>query len=209
MQPLFVHPQIGVGEHTFDDFSERQRHDGQIVAVEAQNRNSDEESKEAGQGGTDHHRHPQSHRREGDQLRQPVGGGAAQERTDAHKARVAQGELSGYAYHQIQGQGHGHISTDGDQLPLQNRAQPRGHPYQLEDHKGAHHQGIGKCAGPGGLIHICKSVDNTAHSYHLTLSRARSCPADRRASPAAPRSARRTPRLWTAGWRYRPRRRSR
>ena len=209
MQPLFVHSQVSVGEHAFDDLAKGQGHDGQIVAVEAQHWDADEEPEEAGQGGADHHSHTQAHRREGDQLRQPVGGGTAQERSNAHKARVTQGQLSGHAHHQVQGQGHGHIGADGDQLPLQHRAQPRGHPQQLEDNKGAHHQGIGKYAGPGGLIHICKSVDNTAHSYHLTLSRARSCPADRRASPAAPRSVRRTPPPWTTGWRYRPRQRSR
>lgn len=57
MQPLFVHSQVSVGEHAFDDLAKGQGHDGQIVAVEAQHWDADEEPEEAGQGGADHHGH--------------------------------------------------------------------------------------------------------------------------------------------------------
>ncbi len=116
---------------------------------------------------------------EGMTLGQRAGGGAAHKGADAHKARVAQGQLAGDAHHQVQGQGHGHIGADGDELALQHGAHAAvlEGAQQLDDHKGHNDHGVGKHAGPGGLVHGRKSF----HTDHLTLSRARSCPADRRA----------------------------
>ena len=177
LEAVLIHAQINVGQQALDDLAESQGNNGQIVAVEAQHGDTDKEAEETGQGGAHQHGHGQAQGSKGDHAGQSTGSGAAHKGADAHKSGVAQAQLAGHANHQVQGQSHGDVGTDGDQLSLQHRADANGTPQHLDDQEGHNDQSIGKQAGPGGLVHIRKSN----HSYHLTLSRARSCPANQRA----------------------------
>ena len=78
----------------------------------------------------------------------------AGEGAQAHKARVAQRELTRDAHHQVQGDRHGDVGADGDQLSLQHGADAalfKG-PQQLYNYERSHHQRIGKPAVSGGTF---------------------------------------------------------
>ena len=167
MQAVLIHAQIDVGDQALDNLAEGQGDDGQIVAVEAEDRHADEKAEDAGDHAAQHHGQSQT---EGLHLHAVLQGGghrAAGKGADAHKARVAQGQLAGDAHHQVEGQGHGHIGADGDQLPLQHRAHaalPEG-AQQLNDQVGPDDQSVGKQAGAGGFFHLKNSIHTLRPLY--------------------------------------------
>ena len=66
----------------------------------------------------------------------------AGERAHAHKARVAEAQLTGDAHYQIQGDGHGDIGADGHKLSLQRWIGAAG-VEDLEDHEGGDDDAVG------------------------------------------------------------------
>ena len=112
-----------------------------------------------------------------DQLLQGDGGHHAGEGTHAHKAGVAQAQLAGDAHHQVQCHSHGDIGTDGDQLPLKGGGEHPAGIEKLKDHKGGSNDAVGEEIAEEAL-----AAEGTCfHIGHLTLSRAHTCPAVRRA----------------------------
>ena len=207
LEAVFVHPQVDVGDDALDDLTESQGDNGQVVAVEPEHRDADEEAQQGGHRRPRRHGQRQAQGGEGHAVLEGQGHGGAGESADAHKARVAQAQLAGHAHHQVQGQGHDYVRADGDQLALQHGANApllEG-AHKLHDQKGGDHQDICKEAAAGGALHLSKSF----HLLHLTLSPGRPCPEGRRASPAAPQSARRRRWRWRAGWICRLRQKSR
>ena len=147
VEPHAVHTDVQIIDDALDDLTERQRDDGQVVAVEAEHRDADEEARHGGAARAHDHGHQQPHRRGGK-------GGLEADRSHrarkahAHKARVPQRELAQNANRQVQGQGHDHISADRHQLPLKGGAQPAPCAQRLEDHKGSDHHDVGQTVGP-------------------------------------------------------------
>ena len=105
-------------------------------------------------------------------LAQPHGHYNAGERADAHKARVAEAQLAGNADRQVEGNGHDDIRADRHELTLERAGHRAGGDHHLtgderRDHNAEGYQGAAEFFA--------------SHGFHLTLSRARACPAGRSA----------------------------
>ena len=93
------------------------------------------------------------------------GGDDARVGADAHKAGVAQTQLTEDTHGEVQGYGHGHIAADGDQQAGHGAVQDSGTAEQCDGHIEDHNTEI------GGEIHgIGPTEFLKFHSGHLTLS---------------------------------------
>ena len=187
-----------------DDLAEGQGDDGQIVAPQPQHGHAHDDAGDGGKDGA--HQDGQHHPRQlaGHRGGQAHGGDDAGEGAHAHKARVAQGQLTQDTHGQVQRDGHDNISADGHQQALHGRGNGPRRRQDLHDNIDQDDHTIGDKVVPGGLV-----LQTIFHASHLTLSRGPACPAGRPAARSAPRSAPRTQWCPRAGWRYRPWQRSR
>ena len=174
MQALAVQRNIQAVDDVADDFTERQRDDRQIVAAQAQHRNTDDHARDTGRRAAGQNRQQQAERfvRHAHALAQPHGHYNAGERADAHKARVAEAQLAGNADRQVEGDGHDDIRADRHELTLERAGHRAGGDHHLtgderRDHNAEGYQGAAEFFA--------------SHGFHLTLSRARACPAGRSA----------------------------
>ena len=107
-----------------DDFAERQRDDGKVVAAQTQHWDADQHTRNRRAYAARQHGQHKAHRLifhlEG--VQQPAGHDDAGERADAHEARVTQRQFAGNADGQIQGNRHDDVNADRDELPLQGAA---------------------------------------------------------------------------------------
>ena len=119
-----------------DDLAEGQRHDCQIVAVQAQHRDADKSSRDAREDRAHHYREREAHSVGGDGILQAHRGDDAGERADAHEARVSQTQLAEDADGEVQGDGHDDVAADWDELTLHRAGeQPFVH-QRVHDDKG-------------------------------------------------------------------------
>ena len=104
------------GDDLLDDLAERERHDRQVVAAKAQNRDTDDSAEDGGAGGTDHDAdgkadgigwHGALERDSGDDTR--VG-------ADAHEAGMAERQVTGDADNEVQRDGHDDVGSDRHEL---------------------------------------------------------------------------------------------
>ena len=123
MDAVCVDTEIEVIENALDDFAKGQRHDSQIVAVEAQDRDANEEAHDGSKDRADNERNGEAQRGGGNGILQGNGCGSAHEGADAHEARVAQGQLTEDTHGEVQGHRHDHVGADGHQHALERGAQ--------------------------------------------------------------------------------------
>ena len=119
MESVAVYAHIEDVDDIFDDLAEGQGDDGQIIAPEPQNGHAHDKAGDSGAHGAHQHGHRQTDGAGGDRLLEGEGDHNAGERAHAHKAGVAEAQLTGDAHYQIQGDGHGDIGADGHKLSLQ------------------------------------------------------------------------------------------
>ena len=163
-RPFYAAVQQAV-DQLLDDFTKGQGHNGQIVAAEPQYRGTNQETGDGGEERTQDHGYGQTNPVGGNGRLEGHGGDDAGEGADAHKARVAQAQLSQDAHSQIQGNGHGHIGADGYQLAAEGTADGSLFLQNCHDHEGDDYTGIGQEVRAGAFV---AKID--FHSTHLTLS---------------------------------------
>ena len=158
-----------------DDLAEGERHDGEVVTLEPQHRRTDEQAHDGGEDRADDHGDGKAHRRIGDRREQALRDDDAAERAYAHKARVAEAQLTEDADGQVQRDRHGHIAADGyeqtDRLAVE-------HPAVLQnghDDEDGDHAEVSREVDLGGLFQGLEFRCQLCHSCHLTLSPAHTC----------------------------------
>lgn len=104
------------GDDLFDDLAKSQGHDGQIVAAQTQDRDTDQEAQDGSGDSADHDADDQAHRIGRDGALQRDRGDDARVGTDAHKARVAQRQVARDADDEVEGDGHDDVGRNGNQL---------------------------------------------------------------------------------------------
>ena len=123
MKSTFVNGNIETVENIFDDLTEGQGHDCQIVAPQTQDGYADEEADDGSQQTADEDGN--NHQQNGvtDVLVQKGNGHNAGKSADAHKTGMAQAQLAQNAHGKVQGQGHDDIDADGNKLTAEAAAE--------------------------------------------------------------------------------------
>ena len=116
VEPALVHAHDQAGDDLFDDLTERERHDGEVVAGQAQDRNANEEPGKGGAGGTHDKRYHETDRVVGDRLGKAHRGDDAAVGTHAHEARMAERQVARDTDDEVEGDGHDNIGADGHEL---------------------------------------------------------------------------------------------
>ena len=138
-----------------------QSHDGQIVAPQTQDGDTDEEAQHTGNKTAADHGQQQPHSRNGNHGLQHSRDDDAGEGTDAHKARMAQAQLTADAHQQIQGNRQGNVRADGDQIALHGAAQRAGAVQSLHHTVGSDHDQIGHVIPVDLFQHILHNAPHT------------------------------------------------
>ena len=116
MQATRVDAHDKAGDDLFDDLAKGQRHDGQVVAAQAKDRDADQEAQDGGGDGADHDADDEAHRIGGNGALEGDGGNDARVGTDAHKARVAQRQVARDTDNEVKRDGHDDVGRNGNQL---------------------------------------------------------------------------------------------
>ena len=176
MNAVGIAANIHIVDQVFQDFAEGQRHNGEVVASQAHDRQADDDAEQSR-----HHAAADN----GDDQQQNLAGndGLQQRRHDdagkgahPHKSGMTQAQLTGNAHHQVQGNGQNDVGTDGNQEAFYGTGKHMGCGQHLHDDKAQDDHTVGyqiRAVAPNVLFQF--------HGTHLTLSPARSCPAVRRA----------------------------
>ena len=93
MEALAVHPHVQHHDDVLDDLPEGQGDDGEIIALQAQHGHAHNHAPRRPEHRAHRHGQGKAQGGEGDRLRQQEGGHHPGEGPQAHKARVAQGQL--------------------------------------------------------------------------------------------------------------------
>ena len=172
-----VETDVEVREDALDDLTEGKRHDGEIVAPEAQHRNADEKADDGGEHRADYHCDGETQRSARNDALQRHRRGRTHKRADAHKARVTERQLAHDADGEVERNRHDDIGADRHEHTACRGGQDLLSGEDLEDDIGGDHHGIRDAHPPVGF-HACQ---NFFHRFHLTLSPGPACPADRTA----------------------------
>ena len=181
VQALFIAANDEAVDKLLDDLAEGERHDGEIVALQAEHGRADEKADERGEKRTDEHREREAHGAIRNESRKALRDNDTGERANAHKACVAEAQLAENADREVQRNGHGHIAADRHEK-TDDRALERAVALQhRHDDEGGDHAEIGRKVDPGGFLEGVELFHFLCHSGHLTLSPARTCRAVLRA----------------------------
>ena len=110
-------------QYVFNDFTESEGNDRQIVSAQTENRDADEETGNGSEQAADDDSDSHQQNRIADIVAKEGNGDNAGESTHAHKACVSQAELTENTDGQVQGQRHDDVDTDGDQLTAEAAAE--------------------------------------------------------------------------------------
>ena len=179
VEDLGVGARVEVADNVLHDLAEGQGHDGQIVAPQPQDRYADEESDDTGKHAAAEHGQQQPQEIIGNGILQKRRDDNSGKSADAHKAGMAQTQLTADTNQQVQGYGQRNVDADGNQQALHGAAQHSGRVGSLHHDEGDDNHKIGHEVGAGGLV-----VQNLFHNPHLTPFPESACPAGQRASPA-------------------------
>ena len=116
VQTARVKAHIEVVEDVLDDLAEGQGHDGEVVAMQAHDRDADEEPGERRAGRRDDEAQDEQHRHARDSTLEHGDRHDAREGTHAHEAGMAEGQLAGDSHDEVEGDGHAHVGADGHEL---------------------------------------------------------------------------------------------
>ena len=153
MQAAVVHAQVNGVHNIFDDLAKCQGNDGQIVAGQAQNGNTNDDAEDTG--------HSAAHNKGQDQ-RQPVRSHIIQadpdqragKRANAHKTGMTEAQLTQKADNEVQRNSHDHISADGHQLAGERVGQHTGGCQQLNDNVKPNDDAKGDKITFGAFFHL-------------------------------------------------------
>ena len=163
MQAAGVDAHDKAGDDLFDDLAKSQGHDGQIVAAQAQDRDTDQEAQDGGSDGADHNADDKTYWIGGDGALEGNRGNDARIGADAHKARVAQRQVARDADDEVEGNGHDDVGRNGNQLAGDH----------ARDHMvGLHKEHDGKCHDTHGVrdkVVTRLLVFKKLHNAHLHL----------------------------------------
>ena len=142
VEAIFIHTDVENVDDVFDDLPKGQSDDGKVVAAETEHRHTYDGAGNTGQDGANDHGHQQPEGAGGDGGLEREIGHHTGKGPHAHKAGVAQAQLTGNAHHQVEGDGHGDIGTDRHQLSLKGGGEDTAGVEDLEHHKSDDDHGI-------------------------------------------------------------------
>ena len=116
MQATGVDAHDKAGDDLFDDLAKSQGHDSQIVAAQAQDRDTDQEAQDGSGDSADHDADDKAHRIGGNGALKGDRGDDARVGTDTHKARMAQRQVARDADDKVEGNGHDDVGRNRNQL---------------------------------------------------------------------------------------------
>ena len=140
----FVHAEVEGIDQVFDDLPEGERHDREVVSLQAEHRNSDQKAEYRRRKRADHDR-----KEKAEPVRKPLSlhqhrKARRAEGPDAHEARVPEGELPGDPDHKIQAQRHDGIDAKGHQKSLKEGARRAASQKKLRREIGSENHGIAR-----------------------------------------------------------------
>jgi len=115
MQTGGISADVHVVQNAHDDLAERQCDDGQIVALQLQDRDADQPADQTGQQRTGQNADDKTHRRAADGGSQQAGNNDGCEAADTHESRLAQIPFAGHADVEVQADGGDDIAGDRHQ----------------------------------------------------------------------------------------------
>ena len=119
METAAVASQVNHIHYVFDNLSKGQRHDGQIVALQAQNRDADQDSEQSRAYGSNQNRQEKADSGHWNRRLHTAGEKRAGKGAHTHEARVSQAQLTGDTYRQVQRYRQDHIHAKRNQKSLQ------------------------------------------------------------------------------------------
>ena len=175
VQALFIAANDEAVDKLLDDLAKGERHDGEIVALQAEHGRADEKADERGEKRADEHREREAHGAIRNESRKALRDDDTGERAYAHKARVAEAQLTEDTDRQVQRHGHGHVAADGDEQTDGGALERTVVLQDRRDDKDDDHAEIGRKVDLCGLLERVEFVHFLCHSGHLTLSPSRTC----------------------------------
>ena len=118
MQTGIIQTEIHNVYNVFDDLTEGEGYDGEVVALEAQYRHADDDAGERREDRADDHGNSQTQRSERDGVRKAGRGDDAGERADRHEAGMAERQLAEDADGQVERDRHDDIRADRHEQAL-------------------------------------------------------------------------------------------
>ena len=112
MQTGIIQTKIHNVYKVFDDLTEGEGYDGEVVALEAQYRHADDDTRNRRKQSGNDHSDSQTQRCKRNRIRQTGGGDNARKRADRHKARMAERQLTEDADGQVERDRHDNIRAD-------------------------------------------------------------------------------------------------
>ena len=118
MQTGIVQTEVHNVYKVLDDLTEGEGYDGEVVALEAQHRHADDNTRNRRKQSGNDHGDSQTQRCKRNRIRQTGGGDNARKRADRHKARMAERQLAEDADGQVERDRHDNIRADGHEQTL-------------------------------------------------------------------------------------------
>ena len=176
MEAAVVGADVHVADEVLQDLTEGQGDDGQIVAPQTQDGDTDEEAHDASHGAAADHGDGQAQNVRFHTASQQTADDNAGEGADAHETGMAQAQLTADADQQVQRNGQHDVAAGGDQIAGDGAAQHAQRRQGLHDGKCHDDEQVGHGIGAGIFV-----FQNILHNTHLTPFPGPACPADRRA----------------------------
>ena len=151
VETVGVNGHIEAVENVFDDLTEGQSDDGQVVAPQTKHGDTDEEACNTGQYCADDDTEGHEQGWACDIIAQHGHGDDAGKSADAHKARVTQAQLAHDTNGKVQGQSHDDIDADGYQLAAQTALEDTAGIQAVKDRKDDGQNGKGDEVLPRGF----------------------------------------------------------
>ena len=153
MESFCIRTHIQVVDNVLHDFAKGKGHDGQIVATQTQDWNTDQKTHNTRHQTAGKHGNSQPQNGIGDHGSRHRGHNDTGKRTDTHKARMTKAQFAADTHQQVQADRQNHISADGNQITLHGAAQSAKRIQGLHNGKGNDHQKVGRRIGALVLIH--------------------------------------------------------
>ena len=115
---LVIHTNVKHVDQVLDDLTKGEGYDSEVVALEAQYRHADDNTRNRRKQSGNDHGDSQTQRCKRNRIRQTGGGDNARKRADRHKARMAERQLTEDADGQVERDRHDNIRADGHEQTL-------------------------------------------------------------------------------------------
>ena len=152
METLVVNANIHIVDDILHDLTKRQRHDSQIVTTQTQNGDTNDKAHHTSHNAAADHCQNQAANIAGNSALKQSCHDDAGECTDAHKARMAQAQLTADTNQQVQRNCQNNVSTDGNQIATNGVGQHTTHGQSLHDHKCHNHNQISDQVGAAVFV---------------------------------------------------------